>query len=44
MEKMDRLKNDADQDVADATENADVLLLQERKTLSPKFAALEIEN
>jgi len=30
--------------VADATENTDVTLLQERKTLSPKFAALEIES
>ena len=43
MEMIDRLKNDPDQDVADATENTDVVLLQERKTLSPKFAALEIE-
>ena len=30
--------------MADATENTDVVLLQERKTLSPKFAALELEN
>lgn len=44
MELIDRLKNDPDQDVADATENTDVVLLQERKTLSPKFVALEIES
>ena len=43
MERIDRLKNDTDQDVADATENTDVVLLQERKTLSPKFVALEVE-
>lgn len=43
MDMIDRLKNDPDQDVADATENTDVVLLQERKTLSPKFAALEVE-
>lgn len=29
--------------MADATENTDVVLLQERKTLSPKFVALEID-
>jgi len=28
--------------VADATENADVHLLQERKILTPKFATLEL--
>ena len=33
MEMIDRLKNDLDQDVADAVENADVVLLQERKKL-----------
>ena len=44
MEIIDRLKNDPDQDVADTTDNADVTLLQERKTLSPKFVALEIQN
>ena len=43
MERIDRLKNDTDQDVADATENTDVVLLQERKTLSPKFVAFEAE-
>jgi len=43
-EVIDRLKNDTDQDVADASENTDVTLLQERKTLGPKFVALEIEN
>mmetsp|Transcript_16653 Transcript_16653/g.22486 ORF Transcript_16653/g.22486 Transcript_16653/m.22486 type:complete len:250 (+) Transcript_16653:1841-2590(+) len=44
MEMIDRLKNDPDQDVADATENTDVVLLQERKILSPKFVALEEES
>lgn len=43
MELIDHLKNDPDQDVADATENTDVVLLQERKTLSLKFTALEID-
>ena len=43
MEMIDRLKNDPDQDVADATENTDVALLQERKILSAKFASLESE-
>jgi len=44
MDIMNTLKNDPDQDVADATENSDVVLLQERKILSPKFAALEAES
>lgn len=44
MELIDKLKTDANQDVADATENTDVELLQERKTLSQKFSALEQEN
>ena len=43
-EIIDRLKNDPDQDVADASENTDVTLLQNRKTIGPKFAALDIEN
>lgn len=43
MEVIDRLKNDPDQDVADTTENTDVVLLQERKKFAPKFAALELE-
>lgn len=30
--------------MADATENTDVALLQERKILSPKFNGLEQEN
>lgn len=30
--------------MADATENSDVVLLQERKTFSSKFMALELEN
>jgi len=37
MEIIDKLKSDADQDVADTTENTDVYLLQERKVLTPKF-------
>lgn len=44
MELIDRLKDDPDQDVADATENTDIVLLQERKILSPKFIALEEES
>ena len=44
MELIDRLKDDPDQDVADATENTDIVLLQERKILSPKFLALEEES
>lgn len=43
-EIIDRLKNDPDQDVADASENTDVTLLQERKTIGAKFASLEVEN
>ena len=38
------MKNDPDQDVADASENTDVTLLQERKTIGPKFVAFEVEN
>ena len=38
------MKNDPDQDVADASENTDVTLLQERKTIGPKFVALEVDN
>ena len=44
MDIINTLKNDPDQDVADATENSDVVLLQERKILSPKFVALEVES
>ena len=44
MQLIDRLKNDGDQDVADAMENTDVILLQERKTLAPRFNALEVDN
>ncbi len=43
MDMIDRLKNDPDQDVADATDNTDVTLLQERKILSSKFQTLELE-
>ena len=38
------MKNDQDQDVADASENTDVTLLQERKTIGPKFVKLEVDN
>ena len=41
MQLIDKLKNDPDQDVADATENADLNLFQERKTLTVKYVALE---
>jgi hypothetical protein len=44
MDIINTLKNDPDQDVADATENSDVVLLQERKILTPKFTALEAES
>lgn len=30
--------------MADASENTDVTLLQERKTLGPKYVRLELEN
>lgn len=44
MENIERLKMDADMDVADATDNADVILLRDRKVLSAKYEALEAEN
>ena len=44
MEKIEVLKTDEDNDVAEATDDMDFQLLHQRKVLSEKFAQLEIKN